>query len=1097
MAIGFTRVGGSGDDYLVGSAGDDSLYGGAGNDQMFGSGGNDQLFGEAGFDRLYGDDGDDLLVGGPGGDRSGDQLSGGAGNDRLFGADGNDVLFGGTGSDYLSGGRGGDYMDGGFGNDTYVVDDVLDRVIEIGDYDGGTDTVISSLSMTLAANVENLTLAATAGAIDGTGNALNNRLEGNGSANTLRGGDGNDKLFGMAGNDVLDGGNGLNDMQGGVGDDTYIVDDNGDRLTEAAGQGNDTVESSIGYALGVNVENLTLRGSADINATGNALDNILEGNAGNNLLFGGAGSDTMRGGHGDDTYVVDRAGDSIVELGGEGNDTVQSSISYTLGANFENLILDASPLAIDATGNALDNVLRGNAEANRLDGSVGADRMSGGGGDDAYVVDNSGDVVFEAAGEGVDTVESRVSFVLGDNVDNLVLAPTVESLDGTGNALDNILRGNAGSNVLSGGAGNDLLIGGAGADRLSGGVGDDQYEVDDSGDVVLESAAQGTDTVRASVGFVLADNVENLILDESAGASVGTGNRGDNTITGNSSANTLSGGDGNDLLDGNGGADILRGGLGDDTYVVDNAGDRVFEESGQGTDTVLASVTHTLGAQVENLRMTAGAGNIDGEGNEAANLLTGNEGDNRLDGGGGADVMGGQRGNDTYRVDDAGDRVVEGANEGIDTVESTLSYTLGDALENLVLAPSGLAIDGTGNGLNNSLHGNAGDNRLDGKAGADTMAGGAGDDTYAVDNAGDTVSELAGEGVDTVIMGAHISYTLSDNVENLRLASGGDQFTHSNGTGNALDNHIVGNVGANVLNGGAGADILEGGGGQDTYLIDNATDVIIDPGVAFRIVANISYTLPDNAFALDLSNADFSGIANFGLFSSNRGTDPLNGTGNELRNFMQGNDGNNVLDGRGGDDRMSGGGGDDTLIGGDGFDQMVGGADNDTLQGGEGADVMAGGDGNDILVGGAGADAMFGDGGDDLLIFDAADLASTNSFGRTDSWRGDAGTDTLRLVDAGATLDLTAVADDRVTGIETIDLTGSGDNRLVLAASDLTALSDTDLLRVDGNAGDAVTASGSGWTAGADQSVGDNLYHSFVNEGATLLVDVDVTMSFT
>ncbi len=748
MAIGIIRQGGSGNDVLVGTQGDDNLNGnagndmliggdgndtsdgGAGNDTLTGGAGNDRLFGGAGFDEIYGEAGDDLLVGGPGGDRSGDHLYAGAGNDQLFGADGNDVMFGDAGNDQLSGGRGGDYMDGGFGNDTYVVDDLLDRVIEIGDYDGGTDTVISSLTMTLAANVENLSLAATAGAIDGTGNALNNRLEGNGYANTLRGGDGNDQLFGLAGNDVLDGGAGLNFLSGGVGDDVYIVDDNGDTLTEAAGQGNDTVESSIGYALGANVENLTLRGSADINATGNALDNILEGNAGNNLLFGGAGADKMRGGQGDDSYVVDQAGDSVAELAGEGEDTVQSAISYTLGDNFEHLILDPSSLAIDASGNALDNVLRGNASANRLDGSLGADRMSGGGGDDVYVVDNSADMVFEAAAEGVDTVESRVSFVLGDNVDNLVLAPTVESLDGTGNALDNILRGNAGSNALSGGAGNDLLIGGAGADRLSGGAGDDQYEVDDSGDVVLESAAQGTDTVRASVGLVLADNVENLIFDESAGVADGTGNGGDNTITGNSSANTLSGGGGNDLLDGKGGADLLRGGLGDDSYVVDDARDGVVEESGQGTDTVLASVTLTLGTHVENLRMAAGAGNIDAEGNEVANLLTGNEADNRLDGRGGADVMAGQRGNDSYRVDDAGDKVVEGVNEGIDTVESTLSYTLGDALENLVLAPSGLALDGTGNGLNNSLRGNAGDNRLDGKAGADTMAGGAGDDSY-------------------------------------------------------------------------------------------------------------------------------------------------------------------------------------------------------------------------------------------------------------------------------------------------------------------------------------------------------------------------------
>ncbi|HEX8643293.1 MAG TPA: pre-peptidase C-terminal domain-containing protein [Allosphingosinicella sp.] len=307
-----------------------------------------------------------------------------------------DVLIGNSAANRLDGGAGADKMTAGLGNDTYVVDNAGDVVTELAGQ--GTDTVISSISYTLGATLENLELTGAA-AIDGTGNALDNRITGNGAANVLTAG---------AGNDVVDGGAGADQLIGGSGDDRYVVDNGGDNVVELEGEGTDTVDSGISYTLAANVENLNLTGSA-VSGTGNGLANVITGNAlanslsggagndtliggeGNDTLDGGTGDDAMAGGLGDDFYFVDTAGDSVVELGGEGSDTVSSSISYTLGDNVEHLILTGS--AATVTGNGLANTLSGNALSNRLDGGAGNDRLVGGDGVD-YLTGGAGSDVF-------------------------------------------------------------------------------------------------------------------------------------------------------------------------------------------------------------------------------------------------------------------------------------------------------------------------------------------------------------------------------------------------------------------------------------------------------------------------------------------------------------------------------------------------------------------------------------------------------------------------------------------------------------------------------------------------------------------------------
>ena len=319
------------------------------------------------------------------------------------------------------------------------------------------------------------------------GTASTNTIFGTGEEDSIFGLAGNDRLVGGAGDDRLDGGGGYDTMEGGAGNDTYVVDSAYDKILEASGAGIDLVESKITFSLsGRELENLTLTGSLNINATGNAYANRLTGNAGANAINGGAGADLMAGKRGNDTYRVDNAGDVVIEAAGEGIDHVHSSVSYSLaGQEIEFLTLNGTA-NLSGTGNEFANTLRGNAGANRLDGGLGADIMEGGRGNDTFIVDNVGDRVVERSGDGIDQVFSSVSFSLsGQNAEHLTLTGSA-AINATGNGLANVLIGNEGANILSGGAGNDRLSGLAGDDLLIGG---------DGNDVFVFAAGTGTDTV--------------------------------------------------------------------------------------------------------------------------------------------------------------------------------------------------------------------------------------------------------------------------------------------------------------------------------------------------------------------------------------------------------------------------------------------------------------------------------------------------------------------------------------------------------------------------------------------------------------------------
>ncbi|MGJ5631155.1 beta strand repeat-containing protein [Nostoc sp. CALU 1950] len=598
----------------------------------------------------------------------------------------------------------------------------------ISDGQGGSSTTTVNLTI----NEITPPINGTLGADNLTGTGIMDIISGLQGNDTLNGLGDNDTLDGGDGNDFLDGGTGDDSLIGGKGNDTYIVDSIGDIITEAASAGTDLVKSSVSWVLGNNLENLTLTGTEAINGTGNSLKNILIGNSAANTLSGEGGNDSLVGGAGNDSLI-----------GGAGNDT--------------------------------------------LDGGLGSDTLDGGAGNDIYTVDDPNDVIVEGLNAGTDLVNSSVSWVLGNNLEKLTLTGS-SAINGTGNNLNNILIGNTGANNLSGGdgndslfgssgndtllggAGNDTLDGGAGIDSLDGGAGNDIYTVDNLSDVIVEGLNAGIDLVKSSVSWVLVDNLENLTLTGSSAIN-GTGNSLNNILIGNTGANKLSGGDGNDsliggtgndtllggsgndTLDGGVGIDSLDGGGGDDIYSVDSLSDVIVESLNAGIDLVKSAVSWVLGDHLEHLTLT-GSKVINGTGNSLDNILTGNGGANNLsgeggndslfggsgndtllggadddilDGGAGIDSLVGGAGNDIYSVDSLSDIIVEGLNAGTDLVNSSVSWVLGDNLENLTLTGTKV-INATGNSLDNILTGNSGANILSGGDGKDRLFGGSGND---------------------------------------------------------------------------------------------------------------------------------------------------------------------------------------------------------------------------------------------------------------------------------------------------------------------------------------------------------------------------------
>jgi serralysin len=632
-----------------------------------------------------------------------------------------------------------------------------------------------------------------------------------------------------------------------------------------------------------------------------------------------------------------------------------SLMSYYAYPGDMNAIVDFYP-----TTPMLDDILA----IQRLYGA----NMSYHSGDDTYVFDQSShyyETVWDAGGNDAIQYNSTMSGLidlraghfshLGQPIEVTLGNGTMKAQANTvaiayGVTIENA-AGGSGNDIIYGNSADNHIDGGAGADKMIGGPGNDTYVVDSVGDRVVELPAQGLDAVLTSLNrYTLPVNVEDLKFMGS----------GDFTGHGDALNNVIQGGAGNDYLDGSGGVDTLIGGTGNDTYVVDNSSDHVHEEANEDTDTVLAkSLKYVLPDNVENLHYT-GTGNFTGIGNSADNIIVGGAGNDTLDGGTGDDQMIGRTGNDAYFVDSVNDTVIEGAGTagGLDKINTTLAAfdlsVKGANVEKLAYIGTS-DFSGTGNQLANIIGGGMGNDTLNGLAGADALNGGAGNDT---------------------------------------------------------------------LDGGMGADKMIGGAGNDTYVVDNVGDVVTEGLNAGTdtVQGSISFTLGAN-----VENLTLTGMGN------------INGTGNALGNTLIGNAANNVL------------------------------------QGGAGADTLDGGAGNDLLRGGL---------GNDTFIFDAADTTQV---------AGGTGVDTLKFTGSGQALDLAGKAGTVYTGLEAIDFTGTGD-ALSFSAADVVKLSaTTNDLFINGIAGDSITSTGQGWVAGADETIGGILYHSYTSGAAHLHAQADMT----
>jgi Ca2+-binding RTX toxin-like protein len=977
-------------------------------------------------------------------DGENDAITGGLGNDLIFGGGQGDDLVGGLGDDLLVGGAGDDDLDnrlnaaqddfegalgadtmvGGAGNDTYGVDDLLDVVVEAAGE--GTDTVetfMTELSMAAMANVENLVYrGADAGAFVGTGNA---------GANSITGGDLNDTLSGLAGNDTLDGGLGADTMIGGDGNDVYFVDEAGDVVTETNADlvlgGTDRVESDISFALGANVENLDLNGTA-VRGTGNAANNAINGNDENNELFGLGGIDTLNGDDGNDLLdggdgndILNGGNDNDTIIGGAGNDAID------VGGGFNTIVYNAP-----AFGN--DTVASFDADA----GGGGQDRIdvSGLGITAANfaarvgIVDLGNDTQVTIDGNTATTIRLNGVNGNGNNVitvaDFLLAGPAPTSTingDNNANTLNGLgttsetFNANGGNDTVNANGGNDVVNGGEGADTLNGG--------------------DGNDTLSGGIGS------DNGAFTDNFGTNAYTNNNGSLSFNGDWTEG------GGETTNATGGDIFIQGGSLQFTEALDGGEwiQRAFNVAGATSATVQFTFTgDTSVTGTENVTVQAW--------NQAANSWQNLTGGvlNSANANFSVALTAGQIGPQSairFQVNgdwDNGDNVsvdnfivnatIPGLNAGVDTVNG------GNGDDTIVWNANAVAGPTDGKDMvNGGTEGTAGDTF--------SIVGNASAETYRIYTRAEflLVNPLAVIAAATEIVvtrngtnAASVIAELSE-IEEIRI-NGTDPSGTAGSAGN--DNfEIIGDFSTTSLR--LNTITIDGAAGDDTVDISALTSahriVFRSNGGNDTIVGNLRpqdvIELPDGAVPGDYEvTTDTNGVTTmtspthsicftagdgmpqFGSGDHDDDDDddhdddedddddddhhhgnhddddddcgcdddeddagtpapgPSGGavrTGTGQSDVLIGTAGADSIVGLGGDDVLTGEAGDDNIAAGDGADFVDAGAGTDTVFLGGGDDHGFGGEGNDALYGEAGADRIFGGGGNDRLDGGAGD----------------------------------------------------------------------------------------------------------------------------
>jgi Ca2+-binding RTX toxin-like protein len=983
-----------------------------------------------------------------------------------------DLITDNSGDNALVAGSGADTLIDNTGSDTFVVNNTGDAVTETV---SGTALVQSSVNWTLGANVDDLTLTGSAG-LTAKGNTDDDILSDSGgtAADTLIGNsyDGGDTFIvsnsgdavseavhgglveasvsytlgatvdtlmlvgsgsltgtGNAGNDVLsDGGVAADKLIGNSssGDDTFVVNNTGDSVTEAHGGGTALVQSSVSWTLGTNTNNLILTGS-DITGSGNSAADVIFDAGGDNILASGSGADTLIDTIGGDTFVVNNTGDSVTENVGGGAALVESGVSWTLGANIDNLTLTGSS-GLVGKGNTGNDILTSNTGVDTLVGNSST-------GADTFVVNNTGDLITETGTGTATLVKSSVNWTLGTGFDQLILSGS-GNLSGVGNTANDVLAGNTGA---------DTLVGKSTA-------GADTFVVNNTGDSLTEMNSGTAALVRSSVNWTLGANLEDLTLTGTA-ALKGVGNTGNDILTADGSAA--------DTLVGNSAA-------GADTFVVNNTADFITETNSGTAATVYSSVSYVLSAaHIESLVLTSSG--IEGIGETSNNItITDDAGNNVLESAIGADTFVDNAGNDVFVVNNTGDVVTENVSGTAAEVISTVSWTLGTKVDSLSLEGISSSLTGIGNTDSDVLSDVGGPF-------ADTLIGNSsiGGDTFVLNNTGDTITEV--NSGTTAAIEASFNYTLGAGFDQLTLIG----LSNLVGVGNTLNDILTSNTGADTLIGNSSS-------GADTFIVNNLEDSITETntGTAVLVQSSVNWTLGTSFDQLTLiGSSNLVGVGNTGndILISNTGMDTLVGNSSTgADTFVVNNLGDSLTEKNSGTAALVKSSVNWTLSAN--INNLVlTGSSNLTGAANSVADVITGNTGNDVLSDGSGtaADTLIGNssGGDDTFVVNniGTSLTETNSGGiaTVDSsvnWTLGANINNLALIASGITGTGNSAADviSDSSGSNVL-VTGSGADTLIDdTGSDTFVVNSTSDSVTENVGGGALIKSSVNWTLGTN-----------------------------